>query len=99
MAEELVVTDYDFPGLSIEEDALAGTDVELRGEQARTPEEVIEAAAGADGLLVQYAEIPADIFEAIPELEAVGRYGIGVDSVDLDAATAHGVQVLNVLPC
>lgn len=96
MAEELVVTDYDFPDLSIEEDVLDGTDVELRGEQARTPEEVIEAAAGADGLLVQYAEISADVFEAIPELEAVGRYGIGVDSVDLDAATAHGVQVLNV---
>lgn len=96
MAEELVVTDYDFPDLSIEEDVLAGTDVELRGEQARTPEEVIEAAAGADGLLVQYADISADVFEAIPELEAVGRYGIGVDSVDLDAATAHGVQVLNV---
>jgi D-3-phosphoglycerate dehydrogenase len=97
MTDRIVVTDYDFPDLSIEsalvEDA---ADVELRGEYARTPDEVIEAAEGADALLVQYAEITDAVFEALPDLRAVGRYGIGVDSVDLDAATAHGVPVVNV---
>lgn len=96
MVEEIVVTDYDFPNLSIEGDVVADTEVEIRGEQARTPEEVIEVAEGADGLLVQYAEISEAVFEALPELKAVGRYGIGVDSIDLDAATEHEVQVLNV---
>ena len=96
MTHTIVVTDYDFPDLSVEESVLAGEDVELRGEQARTPEAVIEAAGDADGLLVQYAEITAGVFEAIPDLKAVGRYGIGVDSVDLEAATEHGVQVVNV---
>jgi D-3-phosphoglycerate dehydrogenase len=96
MTDTIVVTDYDFPDLSVEESVLADEDVELRGEQARTPEAVIEACGDADGLLVQYAEITADVIEALPDLKAVGRYGIGVDSVDLAAATERGVQVVNV---
>ena len=95
MTYRIVVTDYDFPDLSIERTALEGADVELRGEYARSPEAVIEAAEDADALLVQYAEIPEAVFEAL-DLQAVGRYGIGVDSVDLDAATEHGVPVVNV---
>ncbi|WP_049937490.1 C-terminal binding protein [Haloplanus natans] len=97
MTDRIVVTDYDFPDLSIESGVVDGAaDVELRGEYARTPDEVIEAAEGADALLVQYAEITDAVFEALPDLRAVGRYGIGVDSIDLDAATAHGVPVVNV---
>jgi len=95
MDETIVVTDYDFGDLSIESETLEGSSVELRGEHARTPEEVIDAAAGADALLVQYAEITADVFEAL-DLQAVGRYGIGVDSIDLEAASEHGVPVVNV---
>jgi len=95
MTYRIVVTDYDFPDLSIERTALEGADVELRGEYARSPEAVIEAAEDADALLVQYAEITEAVFEAL-DLQAVGRYGIGVDSVDLDAATEHGVPVVNV---
>jgi len=96
MSETIVVTDYDFPDLSIESSVLADSDVELRGEYARTPEEVIDIAEGADALLVQYAEVTEAVFEALPDLRAVGRYGIGVDSIDLDAAADHGVPVVNV---
>jgi D-3-phosphoglycerate dehydrogenase len=96
MTYRIVVTDHDFPDLSIESAALDGADVELRGEYARTPSEVIDVAQDADALLVQYAEITREVFEALPDLQAVGRYGIGVDSIDLEAATDHGVQVVNV---
>lgn len=98
MVNTITVTDYDFPDLSIEESVAASddTDIELQGNQARTPEAVIEVAGDADGLLVQYAEVTQEVFEALPDLQVVGRYGIGVDSIDLAAATNHGVQVLNV---
>ena len=62
----------------------------------RTPEEVIEAGAGVDAFLVQYAPITADVFEALPQLRLVSRYGVGVDAVDTDAAARHGVWVCNV---
>lgn len=95
MTPKLVVTDYDFPDLSIEESVLEGTDVEVVGAQAKTPAEVLDVAADADGLLVQYAQITEEVLAEL-DVAAVGRYGIGVDSVDLDAATRHGVQVVNV---
>ncbi|UWG50961.1 Phosphoglycerate dehydrogenase or related dehydrogenase [Halalkaliarchaeum sp. AArc-CO] len=93
---KILVTDYNFPDLSIEQGLANGAGVELEGAQARSPEEIIEAAEGADGLLVQYGEVTEEVFEARPEIQVVGRYGIGVDSVDLDAATEHGVSVVNV---
>lgn len=95
MTKRIVVTDWDFPDLSVEESALAEADVELVSAQARTPEEVVEAAGGADALLVQYASVTRAVFESL-DLDAVGRYGIGVDNVDVEAATEHGVHVLNV---
>ncbi|MFB6157691.1 MAG: C-terminal binding protein [Haloferacaceae archaeon] len=90
-----VVTDYDFPDLDIEHDVLDGV-AALRAADASTPAAVIEAAEGAEALLVQYAPITREVFAALDDLRVVARYGIGVDNVDLDAATDHGVYVTNV---
>ncbi|MEM4781890.1 MAG: C-terminal binding protein [Halalkalicoccus sp.] len=59
------------------------------------PERRLADEVGADALLVQYAPITRAVFEAL-DLAVVGRYGIGVDAVDLEAATDHGVPVVNV---
>jgi D-3-phosphoglycerate dehydrogenase len=97
MTATILVTDWDFPDLSIEETILSGTDVRLEASQAGTDAEVIEAAEAvdADALLVQQAPVTRAVFETL-ELAAVGRYGIGVDTVDLAAAADHGVTVCNV---
>jgi D-3-phosphoglycerate dehydrogenase len=92
---KLVVTDSDFPDLELERALAHEADVELESAQVRTPAEVIDVATGADALLVQYAEVDEAVFDAL-DLQIVGRYGIGVDSIDLDAATAAGVPVVNV---
>ncbi|MBT1004286.1 C-terminal binding protein [Paenarthrobacter sp. DKR-5] len=70
--------------------------MELVRADCRTEEDVIRAAAGAQGILVQYAPVTRKVFEALPELKAVGRYGVGVDTVDVEAATDSGVAVCNV---
>ncbi|MFC6904948.1 C-terminal binding protein [Halalkalicoccus tibetensis] len=97
MSSTVLVTDADFPDLGIEHELAREAGVELESADAESSEEVIEAAreVGADALLVQYAPITREVFEAL-DLAAVGRYGIGVDSVDLDAASDHGVPVVNV---
>lgn len=94
----VLITDSDFPETDLERDALSEIDAEVRTAQASTADEVVDAASSvaADALLVQYAPITASVFEQLDDLRAVGRYGIGVDNVDLDAATEHGVQVINV---
>jgi D-3-phosphoglycerate dehydrogenase / 2-oxoglutarate reductase len=93
---KVLVTDSDYPSLDIEADVLAAAGHQLLTASCKTPEDVIEAAAGVDALLVQYAPITAAVFEALPRLRLVTRYGVGVDVVDLEAAAGHGVWVCNV---
>lgn len=92
----IVVTDWDQDSLAEEEAVAESRSMELVRADCRTEEDVIRAAAGAQGILVQYAPVTRKVFEALPELKAVGRYGVGVDTVDVDAATDSGVAVCNV---
>ena len=59
-------------------------------------EELLAALQDADALLVRSAtKVDADLFAAAPKLTVVGRAGVGVDNVDVPAASARGVLVLN----
>lgn len=92
---KLVVTDSDFPDLELEQTLADDAGVELESAQLRTSKEIIDIAADADALLVQYAQINETVFDTL-DLQAVGRYGIGVDNIDIDAAADAGVPVMNV---
>ena len=73
----------------------AGFDV-LEG-PARTTAEMIDLLRDADGALVNI--VPAtsrEVLDACPKLKVVSRMGVGVDSIDLDAATELGVLACNV---
>ena len=61
-----------------------------------TPEEILKIAAPADALLVTYAKITADMIRQMTRCRIISRFGIGVDNVDLDAATAAGIVVTKV---
>lgn len=93
---KVLVTDADYASLDIESEVLAAAGHQLVAASCRTPEEVIAAAAGVDALLVQFAPITAEVFEALPQLRLLSRYGVGVDVVDTEAARDHGVWVCNV---
>lgn len=61
-----------------------------------TPEQLIEAIPRYDGLAIRSAtKVTKAVLEAATNLKAVGRAGIGVDNVDIKAATSHGVVVMN----
>jgi D-3-phosphoglycerate dehydrogenase len=60
------------------------------------PKEYEQHLATADALLVRSAvKVKADVLAKAPRLRVIGRAGVGVDNVDLDAATAAGVLVMN----
>ena len=60
------------------------------------PKEYAQHLAEADALLVRSAvQVTPAVLEKAPKLRAIGRAGVGVDNVDLDAATAAGVLVMN----
>jgi D-3-phosphoglycerate dehydrogenase len=72
----------------------AGHDVDVR--LGLSPAELLDAVAGADALIIRSAtQVTADVLAAASDLVAVGRAGIGLDNVDVEAATARGVMVVN----
>ena len=92
----ILITDNDFGSTEIEQRVADAHQVELSFAQCRTEDDVLRSAEGAEGLVVQYAPITRRVIEGLPGLKAIGRYGVGVDTVDVEAATDHGVAVSNV---
>jgi D-3-phosphoglycerate dehydrogenase len=61
------------------------------------PEQMLlDAVRDADLLLTCYARITRSVIEAAPRLKAIVKYGVGIDAIDIDAARACGVPVVNV---
>jgi D-3-phosphoglycerate dehydrogenase len=72
----------------------AGHDVDVR--QGLSPDELLEAIPGAAALIIRSAtQVTGTVLEAGRDLVVIGRAGIGLDNVDVDAATDRGVMVVN----
>jgi dihydroxy-acid dehydratase len=92
---KVVVLDYDFGDVDIERSIIEGAGFELAPAQCKNEDEVIAAAHDAYGVLCQYAPVGARAIESFEHCRVIARYGTGVDIVDVDAATKHGIQVTN----
>ena len=58
--------------------------------------EFVEAAKNADAIIVRSGvKVTAKVIEAAPNLKVIGRAGVGVDNIDIPAASKHGVVVMN----
>ncbi|MFW7342111.1 C-terminal binding protein [Pollutimonas sp. H1-120] len=92
---KVLITDYDFPDLELEQSLYGAAGIELIVAQCRSETDVIDASAGCQGLLVQYAPVNKRVFTARPDIRIVSRYGAGYDTVDVADAREHGVWVSN----
>ena len=92
MARILVTEDIAESGL--QRLVAAGHDVDVR--LGLTRSELLAAVEGAEALIIRSAtNVDSELLTAADRLMVVGRAGIGLDNVDLDAATARGVMVVN----
>lgn len=80
------------PGIALLESH--GFEVRVLG--TRDPAAIIAGAQDADALLPGYAVITRDVIEALPRLKVIALMSMGIDYVDIDAATERGVWVTNV---
>src|SRR3954454_117766 len=72
----------------------AGHEVDVR--LGLSPEELLDAVRGAEALIIRSAtKVTEPVLDAAQDLIVVGRAGIGVDNVDVAAATRRGVMVVN----
>jgi D-3-phosphoglycerate dehydrogenase len=96
MGWNVVITDVSFPHVHLEEEELKAIGASLVRLECRSPADVLRQCQEADALLVQYVPITADVLAGLPRLKAISRYGIGVDMIDVPAATRNNILVCNV---
>jgi D-3-phosphoglycerate dehydrogenase len=94
----VILTDFGEADWDLETQVLreSGLDLNLIRLETKAPEQLIPQVSSADALLVQWATINSSVIEAMPRCKVISRYGIGVDMIDLDAASQRGVIVANV---
>ena len=92
---KVVITDYVWESLDVEQKTLGGL-AELVALKTKTPDEFLGEAKDCDALLNTYAgPITAEVMAHMPKCRIIARYGIGVDTIDLEAATRAGIIVTN----
>jgi D-3-phosphoglycerate dehydrogenase len=92
----VVVTDYRFSSLQIEQQIVQSQGFEFKPGQCHSVEELIPFVTEADAVITQFSPIDANVIEAMQRAKVIVRYGIGVDNVDLEAAKKKGIPVCNI---
>lgn len=93
---KVYITDCDHDNINIEKEIFDKAGIELTLKDAISEDDVIEQCKDGDIFIVQYAKISRKVMENCPNLKYIVRYGVGVDTIDVEAATELGVQVGNV---
>ncbi len=93
----IAITDSPFPSLDPAKQALARLDPEYRMAKSPSAEDVLAVARDADAVLVTYAKLPGELLRELKHCKAIGRFGLGVDNIDLLAAKQLGIAV-NYVP-
>jgi D-3-phosphoglycerate dehydrogenase / 2-oxoglutarate reductase len=94
----IILTDFGEPDWDLESQVLheSGLNINLVRLETRVPEQLVPQVASADALIVQWASIDRQVIDALQHCKVISRYGIGVDMIDLEAASERGIIVANV---
>jgi len=92
----IAVTDSVFPSLDPAKAALARIDPELRVANSTSADDILAVARDADAILVTYAKLPGELLRQLRRCKAIGRFGLGVDNIDIAAAAEIGITVTYV---
>src|SRR5450759_2014412 len=90
------MTDCIFPDQDIERGELAAIDAELVLAPSADVETLVREGKDCDALLNVYAQVPAEVIDSLDRCKVIVRTGIGVNTIDLDAANSKGIMVANV---
>ena len=96
-APVIAVTDTVFPSLDPAKAALARLNPTYRMSKSVNAEDIVAVAKDADAVLVTYAKLTRDVLMQLTRCRAIGRFGLGVDNIDLPTAKKKGIAV-NYVP-
>jgi D-3-phosphoglycerate dehydrogenase len=92
----VLVTDYAWPSLDVEREILGKVGAELLVAETGEVDELVQLAPKANAILFNWKQVPPAVLRAAQRCVAATRYGIGLDNIDLTAATELGIVVSNV---
>ena len=93
----IAVTDSVFPSLDPAKAALARLNPTYRMSKSVNADDIVAVARDADAVLVTYAKLTREVLTQFTRCKAIGRFGLGVDNIDLVAAKEKGIAV-NYVP-
>ena len=93
----IAVTDSVLPSLDPAKAALARLNPTFLMSKSANADDILAVARDADAILVTYAKLTRDTITQLTKCKAIGRFGLGVDNIDLPAAKEKGIAV-NYVP-
>lgn len=91
---KVVITDNIFPDLNMEKEMLSSIDAELI--EVKDQDDLLNQVRDADAIINTYVKMPASIIEQLEKCKLIIRNGIGVDTIDIKAASEKGIMVANI---
>jgi D-3-phosphoglycerate dehydrogenase / 2-oxoglutarate reductase len=92
----IAVTDSVFPSLDPAVAALKHMDPEIRMAKSPSASDILDVAREADGVFVTYAKLPGELLRQFERCKVIGRFGLGVDNIDVKTASELGIVVTYV---
>jgi D-3-phosphoglycerate dehydrogenase len=93
---QVLITDFAWKDLKIEEDILTQAGAETVVAKTASEAELMQLAPTADGILTCWQPVTGNVIRAASRCLAIGRFGIGLDNIDVSTATEAGMVVTNV---
>ena len=92
----VIVADCDHQSIDIERAVLADISPDIPWLKCRSEDEVIAQCAEGEGIIIMYAPMTRRVMQELKHCKIIARYGVGVDTVDLQAAADLGIIISNV---
>lgn len=96
MSRRVLVTDIAWPDTSVEESVLAPAGIECTLAPDGDETTLVDLAGDVDGILTCFASVTRPVIAASPKLAVIARTGVGLDNIDVGAATERGITVTRV---
>lgn len=98
MNYKVVITDYYYPDLNEEKKVFQNTGIKIidYNGKCRNEEDVIECTKNADAIITQFVPITKRVIDNLNNCKVIVRYAIGLDIIDIKAATEKKIMIANV---
>ncbi len=91
----VVLTDYEWPDLSIEHAVFSPLGINFTAARCRDEDEVLRVAENADAIITEYAPLSRKVIRSLQRCKIISMNAAGFDNVNLEAATDEGILLVN----